>query len=121
MLQDGCHSHRQGAGEGSGEAKPGLREHQLLQRSSIASAGERGEQGNKVSYQAICQSWRCGSEGTGVGGLAEQGSSERLIPVGLMSEGDGGKEAAGNIDIVWEVIPAKCSCCSLKGSVALHT
>lgn len=82
---------------------------QLLQRSSIASAGERGEQGNTVSYKAICQSWHCGSEGTGVGGLAEQGSSAGLSPMGLQSEGDGGKEAAGNIDIMWEVIPAKCS------------
>lgn len=61
-------------------------------------------------------------QGDRVGGLAgEQGSSEGLSPVELQPEGDDGKEAAGDADIMREVMPAKCSCCSLRGSVALHT
>lgn len=43
VLQEGCHSCRQGAGEGLVEAKQ--RERQLLQRSSIAFAGERARAG----------------------------------------------------------------------------
>lgn len=98
-----------------------LREPQLLQRSSIASAGEGPEQGQHGELQSHLQSWGLAARGQGWEGWQGNRAQRGLFPVELQPEGDGGREAEGNTDIMWEVIPAKCSCCSLKGSVALDT